>query len=70
MKTSLPAAQRAIAAGFAIAITAVLFTSVVSISEPQRSVLMAKSRHSEERSVTAEVRTVVVASNGTLARPK
>ena len=57
----LPLALRAIAACSAAAITFVLFNAVESISEPQRSVLVAKTRHPGGDSFAAEVLTVAVA---------
>ncbi len=54
---------RLISAAAAATTTLVLFSSVVSIAEPQRSVLIAKVQRSEKVPAAATPPTVTVASN-------
>ena len=59
---------RLISAAAAATTTLVLFSSVVSIAEPQRGVLIAKIQHSEKTRARVAPTAVTVASND-LAKP-
>ena len=59
---------RLISAAAAATTTLVLFSSVVSIAEPQRSVLIAKVQRSEKAPAPVALTAMTVASND-LAKP-
>jgi hypothetical protein len=66
---SLPLAVRLFAAATAAVVTLLLLGTVVSIAEPQRSVLIAKAQHGEP-GTTARTLDVTVASLGVAANGK
>lgn len=65
---NLPLTVRLIAAVTAVTMTLLLLGTVVSIAEPQRSVLIAKMQHSEQ--LPAAPVALAMASNGTAAGSK
>jgi hypothetical protein len=58
---SMTTTARLACAGLAAAITLTLFSSVISISEPQRSELMAQIRHAD---VVAAAQTMIQVATG------